>query len=135
VSTRELTLGYPGCRNTETSQLIYALHYFGISSIGISGYATTGGLAPGFPGSRNSETYIHIFIYIYAQPISGFPPLGFSRVGFSRLASTWGPHLGTRVLKYRNIITSPHSIFLGFRKSGFRDLRVQGNSPLGIPGN
>jgi hypothetical protein len=37
------------------------------------------------------------------------------------------------VPKYRNIITSPHSIFSGFRKSGFRDLRVQGNSPLDIP--
>jgi hypothetical protein len=36
------------------------------------------------------------------------------------------------VPKYRNILTSPHSIFSGFRKSGFRDLRVQGKSPLGI---
>jgi hypothetical protein len=48
-------LGFPGAE-TPKHQTLNILHYFGISSIGISGYATTGGLAPGFPGSRNSET-------------------------------------------------------------------------------
>jgi hypothetical protein len=38
------------------------------------------------------------------------------------------------VPKCRNIVTYPHAIILGFHKSGFQDLQVQGNSHLGTPG-
>jgi hypothetical protein len=63
----------------------------------------------------------------------GVSSIGISRVRVSRLANTWGPHLGTsgaEMSKYNNFSTL---YLLGFRKSGFRDLRVQGNSPSDIP--
>jgi hypothetical protein len=105
------------------------LHYFGVSSIGISGCATTGGLAPGFPGSRNSETPSSNMLHYF-----GVSSIGISRVGGLGLANTWGPHLGTpgaEIPKYDNFSTLYLS---GYRKSGFRDLRVQGKLTLGSSG-
>jgi hypothetical protein len=52
------------------------------------------------------------------------------RISFVHLARgrvSWVPN-------HRKVLTHPHAVISGFRKSGFRDLRVQGNSPLGIPG-
>jgi hypothetical protein len=105
ASARELALGYSGYRNTETPNL-YALSNFGNSQTGFSGYATTGGLAPGFPGSRNSE----IPNSKHAPLFRGFLHRDFRDfgVGFSRLANTWGPHLGTpgaEIPKYNNFST------------------------------
>jgi hypothetical protein len=64
----------------------------------------------------------------------GVSSIGISRIGVSRLANTWGPHLGTpgaEIPKYNNFST-PY--FSGLRKSGFRDLRVQGKLTLGSSG-
>jgi hypothetical protein len=211
-------LGFPGAE-TPKHQTLNMLHYFGVSSIGISGCATTGGLAPGFPGSRNSETpnskhaplfrdFLHrdfgtcetrglalgfpdaetteisnlaIFHRVFGLYKGHLPRVPKYRNFFSMyrdfgslsgLASTREFALGYsgcrnteisgfsytlsfrdfacrdfgtceykgirpwvfQIPKYRNIGTYLHAIISGFRKSGFRDLRVQGNSPLGIPG-
>jgi hypothetical protein len=79
--------------------------------------------------SRNSETPNSNMLHYF-----GNSSIGISRVsGVSRLANTWGPHLGTpgaEIPKYDNFSTLYLS---GYRKSGFRDLRVQGISPLDIP--
>jgi hypothetical protein len=68
-------LGFSGAK-TLKHQTLNMLHYFGVSSIGILGCATTGGLTPGFPRSQNSETPKSK----YAPLFRGFPPLGFQDV-------------------------------------------------------
>jgi hypothetical protein len=154
----------PKSRYTHSS---YPRPKFGVSRIGDSRCAQTGGLASRSSGSRNSEVpTLNLRIYF------GISPIGISRVGDSGLASTRNSPLGIpgtetprsynfsillpfrdfasrgfgtceykgilpwvfRVPKHRNVLTYPHAVISGFRESGFRDLRVQGNSHLGTPG-
>jgi hypothetical protein len=61
---------------------------FGVSAIGISGYATTGGLALRFPGSRNSKAPSFNTLHYF-----GNSSIGISRVGGFETGEHVGPAL------------------------------------------
>jgi hypothetical protein len=87
------------------------LHCFGVSSIGILGYAMTGGLAPGSTHFGNSQT-----------SFLGLVSTRKLTIRCPGCRNTEAPYL------IRAIIIS------GFRMSGFRDMRRQEVSHLGFPG-
>jgi hypothetical protein len=154
VNTRELALGFPGCRNAETPKPIHITPFrgfayqdfvtgkyketypwvsqvpkhqnlFTLNHFGISQLANTRELALGFSGSRNSET---------PKPIHITPFRGFAYQDFMT-----GEYKGTcpwvsRVPKRRNTKTYSHYTISGFRISRLHDWRIQGNLPLGFPG-
>jgi hypothetical protein len=122
---KRLALRYPGCRNTETPYLIRAIIISGFRKSGFRDYAITRGLRLRFPGCRNSET----LIYITLSSFRGFASRDFGMCEYKR--STLG-FPGSRNSETSYSIHA--KLISGFRKSGFRDWRVQGNLPLGIPG-
>jgi len=128
MGTRELILEYPGSLNTE-HQYLPMLVQFGVSLNEVSRCVQTGGLSPRSSRIQNSKIQTLKLAHLFWDFTHwNFAGQGFGTCEYKRLAS--------RYLGYRNskILYLLHTIIiLGFRKSGFRDLRVQGNTPLGIP--
>jgi hypothetical protein len=115
-------LGTPGAEIPKYNNFS-TLYLFGISQVGISGLASTRELALGYSGCRNTE----ISGFSYTLSFRDFACRDFGTCEYKGIRPWvfWVP-------KCRNIVTYLHAIISGFRKSGFRDLRVQGNSPLGF---
>jgi hypothetical protein len=103
ASTRELANRYLG---TEIPKypILSVLSHFGIPPFGISRYVKTRGLAPRFPGSRKLRVIKTLNMLHYF----GVSSIGISLIGVSRLANSWGPHLGTpgaEIPKYNHFST------------------------------
>jgi hypothetical protein len=84
--------------------ILSVLSHFGIPPFGISRYVKTRGLAPRFPGSRKLRVIKTLNMLLYF----GVSSIGISLIGVSRLANSWGPHLGTpgaEIPKYNHFST------------------------------
>jgi hypothetical protein len=118
--SRELALGFPGCRNTET-YLRSVDSGFRIS--GFHDWRIQGNLPFGFPGAKMKHSRSRFRISGFTWRIQGnlrFPGHRiYAHIRISRLANTRELALGFP--RCRNTETYLCSVDSGFRISGFRD--------------
>jgi hypothetical protein len=120
ANTRELALGFPGCRNAETPKPIHAKP-FRVSHSGISRLANKRELALGFPGCRNVETPKPI----HAKPFQGFTYRDFATGEYKGTCPwvSWVP-------KHQNLFTLNH---FGVSHIGISRLANTRELALGFP--